>query len=156
MFSYDVPRPGNADVCIIGVVIFQFYSSGRTHITGLHSKLDLVSQRAVDAACVAGEEAPVVAMEHNDGAVEQIVGAFCRGGEIPVAVEDAAFRVPGDKVGLMPVMPMLGQPDTMSCSQCQLCLEKGRMHSNDNILTKSTPVLFIHITGKIWRIHDPR
>jgi len=35
---------------------------------------------AVDAACVAGEEASVVTMEHNDSAVEQIVGACCRGG----------------------------------------------------------------------------
>ena len=48
----------------------------------------------MDVTCVSGEKTAVMAMKTNDRAVEQIVGACCRG-EIPV--EDGAFRAASDE-----------------------------------------------------------
>jgi hypothetical protein len=55
----------------------------------------------MDVACVVGVKVPVVTMENNNRAVEHIVGACCRGGEIPV--EDAAFRAGSDEDRVMAI-----------------------------------------------------
>jgi hypothetical protein len=56
-------------------------------------------ESAMDVACVVGVKVRVVTMENNNRAVEHIVGACCRGGEIPV--EDAAFRAASDEDRVM-------------------------------------------------------